>query len=65
MTTEIEMKGSGFLYLYILASWAAMGLLGSRIGMGIYDSVAELIKISDSPLKFQIRIVIALFWNFI
>ena len=60
MTTEIAMKVSGFLYLFILASWAAMGLLGSRIGMGDYDSDAELIKISDSPKKFQIRIVIAL-----
>jgi hypothetical protein len=60
MTTEIAMKVSGFLYLYILASWAAMGLLGNRTGMGDYDSDAELIKISDSPLKFQIGIVIAL-----
>ena len=60
MTTEIAMRVSGFLYLFILASWAAMWALGNRIGMGDYDSDAELIKISDSPLKFQIRIVIAL-----
>ena len=60
MTTEIAMRVSGFLYLYILASWAVMGVLGNPIGMGDYDSDAELIKISDSPKKFQIRIVIAL-----
>jgi hypothetical protein len=60
MTTEIAMRVSGFLYLYILASWAAMAALGNRIGMGDYDSDAELIKISDSPRKFQMSIVIAL-----
>lgn len=60
MTTEIAMRVSGFLYLYILASWVAMGALGNRIGMGDYDSDAELRKISDSPKKIQISIVIAL-----
>ena len=60
MTTEIAMRVSGFLYLFILASWAAMWALGNRIGMGDYDSDAELIKISDSPRKFQMSIVIAL-----
>ena len=60
MTTEIAMRVSGFLYLFILASWAVMLALGNQIGMGDYDSDAELIKISDSPRKFQLRIVIAL-----
>jgi hypothetical protein len=60
MTTEIAMRVSGFLYLYILASWAVMGVLGNPIGMGDYDSDAELNKISDSPKKFQISKVIAL-----
>ena len=60
MTTEIAMMVSGFLYLFILASWVAMAALGNKIGVGDYDSDAELIKISDRPLKFQIRIVIAL-----
>lgn len=60
MTSEIAMRVSGFLYWYILASWAVMAVLGNRIGMGDYDSDAELRKISDSPKKFQIGLVIAL-----
>jgi hypothetical protein len=60
MSIEIAMRVSGFLFWFILASWAVMGALGNRIGMGDYNSEAELNKISESPRKFQISIVIAL-----
>ena len=42
-------------WLHGLQCW----LLGNQIGIGDYDSDAELIKISDSPRKFQIRMMIA------
>lgn len=60
MTTEIAMRVSGFLFLYILASYIPLAALGYKIGWGDYDSDAELQRIDDHPRRFQIGIVIAL-----
>jgi len=60
MTIEIVMRVSGFLFLYILASYIPLAAFGYQIGWGDYDPDAELQKIHDNPKKLQIGIVIAL-----
>ena len=60
MTIEIAMRVSGFLYLYILASYlVAMPALGYITELGDYDSDAELQKINKNPKKWQISVVFA------
>jgi len=54
------MRISGFLFLYILASYIPLAAFGYKIGWGDYDSDAELQKINSDPKKLQIGIVIAL-----
>lgn len=50
MTSEIAMRVSGFLYLYILASYLiAMPAFGYVVEMGDYDSDAEMQKINKNP----------------
>jgi hypothetical protein len=60
VTTEIAMIVSGFLFLLILVLYLVMSVFGYKIGLGPYDSDAELQKINNHPNKFKIAIVLAL-----
>ena len=60
MPIEIAMRVSGFLYLYILASYIPLAIFGYQIGWGDYDSDTILQRINNHPTNFYISIVIAL-----
>jgi len=63
MTTEIAMRLSGFLFLFILITDIASVVFGNKIIIDL-DSDTELQKINDDPNKFKISIVIALIHHF-
>jgi len=60
MTIEIAMSVCGFLFLFILVLWLAMAIFGYKIGMGDYNSDAELHNINKNQKKWQISIMLAL-----
>jgi hypothetical protein len=61
VTSEIVILTIGFLFLTILILYLALlPILGYVIGSVDYDSDAELLKISKSPNKFKLSIIIAL-----
>lgn len=58
MTTEIEMRISGFLFLFILVLYFTKLALGNG-DYRDYDSDAELQKINKNPTKIKLSIVVA------
>jgi len=60
VTTEIAMILSGILFWLILILYLPMAAFGYKIGLGPYDSDAELQKINKHPKKLKIGIVLAI-----
>ncbi len=60
MNIEIAMRVCGFLFLFLLVLYLPMAAFGYKIGLGPYDSDAELQKINKHPKKLQIGIVLSL-----
>ncbi len=54
-----EMILSGFLFWFILALWLAMAVFGYKVGLGPYDSDAELQRINKHPRNLKIGILLA------
>jgi hypothetical protein len=63
MSTEIAMRLSGFLFLFIMITDMASVAFGNKI-IGDLDSDAKLQKISNDPNQFKKSILIALIQNF-
>jgi len=51
---------SGILFWLILILYLPMAAFGYKIGLGPYDSDAELQKINKHPKKLKIGIVLAI-----
>ena len=61
MTNEIAINSSGFLFLFILASYLVMmGVFGYRVGLIGGDADAELQKIHRRRGRFQVGLGMAL-----
>jgi hypothetical protein len=56
----IEMVLSGFLFLFILVLYVAMGAFGYLMEKDDYDPDADLKKINKKPKRFKIGIGLAL-----
>lgn len=60
MTTELAMRLSGFLFMFILVLNLAMTALGKKIEVDDYDTDAKLRQINDDPNKFYFSILLSL-----
>lgn len=60
MDSEIGIRLSGFLFLFIILLNAIMVALGRKIGIGNYNSDAKLKQINDAPNKFKLSFALGL-----
>lgn len=56
----VEMRLSGFLFLFIMVLNYAMVALGKKTEVGDYDTDAKLQQINNDPNKFYLSIVLSL-----
>jgi small-conductance mechanosensitive channel len=63
MTSEIAMKLSGFLFLFILVLYFTKLALGNGDNAEV-DPDAELLKINNHPKRFRVSIVVAYIHHF-